>query len=316
MEDHRHARRFDLVGQEIRLGRRVEDDFDAKLPGNPQGGVDVGGPVDGHEQREPATEHVGEDLAAKVAIGTFVGIGEILLAEIILRLHQFSAEHRDRFAAGAGRLLVVTGAGVVAQRDGDHRHRQDHRLIDRAAHGLRDHCLAGDERAGRVARVDRCDPEAADPLDQPLPRIVGVDGPELGLNRLSLVELVLILFLIEKSGEADDGVGIDEPWRNHAALQHAGSGGDGDVEGGANERDFAVRDQHDALFDRRPGHRVHRVAEDCQQLIGGFGGGQHRNPAEQHQSEPWAAVESLHHLVSESRASVQQAWAFCSRPAP
>src|SRR5690625_3818454 len=55
-------------------------------------------------------------------------------------------------------------------------------------------------------------PMVSDPLDQPLSRIVRIEGPELGLDRIRSLELVLIVCLVQVSCQSDDGMRIYQPW--------------------------------------------------------------------------------------------------------
>ena len=124
---------------------------------------------------------------------------------------------------------------------------------------LDDHRLARDERARRVAGVNRGDAVNADPLDQQLARVVGVDGPQLGLNRGRQLELHLVVRLVERAGEPDHRVRVHEARRGDLRRQRPVAGRNPHLTGAPDALDLAVlADQDHAVRDRRPRHRVHR----------------------------------------------------------
>ena len=315
MHDHRHLRLLDSVGEQVGLGGRVEDDRDLEFGGDPQGRIDVGGTVHGHQKRQPAGEHLRKRLAAQVAVRFLLVVRPLLLPQVVERFHKFAPQHRHRLAAGARRFgfgIAAVRPGVVAERDRDHRGGPDHGLFDGVADGLHHHGLARHERPRRVAGVDRRDAEATEPLDEPLPRIVGVDRPQLWLDRLALVDLVLILLLVEIARQPDGGVGVDEPRRHDLAPQHGRTGRDRGLPGLRDLADLAIDDDHDAVFDGRPGHGVDGVA--IHRDSGGFFLGDGVEPpdatCQRDRKQGDGKGEAVHRLVSESRMSVQQAWAF------
>jgi hypothetical protein len=80
--------------------------------------------------------------------------------------------------------------------------------------------------------VDGRDAVAAEPADQPLARVIGVNGAQLGLERGRAFELHLVVRLIEVARKTDDRARIyqarrDDPRRDGAvARRHRyGSGG-------------------------------------------------------------------------------------------
>ena len=246
-----------LIEHQVAVGRAVEHDFQVELLGDAKRVHDVHRALRGDQQRQLLREDLAERLHPQVARGTLV-LGSAHLGDVVLRLDQLRAQHGDRLRACAGRLPRRSEA-VVAERACHHRDRNHRGVFDLVADGLHDHRLARHEGAGRVAGVDRGHAVSAQPLDQHLTRVVGVDGSKLGLNRRRQLELHLVGRDVQRARQADDGVGVDQPGRRHRRRQRAITTGNLHVRRLADALDLAVgADQDDAVGDSRACHRVHR----------------------------------------------------------
>jgi hypothetical protein len=269
VHDHGHPRRLDLVDDEVGLGSRVEYDAELEFVGESESRGDVGGPVGRDEERPVAGEHLSERFEPEVGVGAFRFVGELPFAGVLAGFYELGPQHRHRLAAGAGRFLVgavAGGPGRVAERGGYHRHRAEHGRIGRRAGELHRHGLACHERPRGMARVDRGDTEATEPLDEPLLRVVGVDGPQFRLDRLDGVELVLVLRLIEIAGQADHAVRIHEARGDDGPAQFPRILRDRRRGGGADGANFPPVDHDHAVRDWCAGHGVHDVAVHHERL--------------------------------------------------
>ena len=108
--------------------------------------------------------------------------------------------------------------------------------------------------------VDRRHAERPHPLDEHLARVVGVDGTKLRLHGVGVLELVLIVVAVQRAGDPDRAVRVDEPRRDDGGAQDANARGDRGRRGRADGADAPVGDDDDAVGDRRARHRVHDVA--------------------------------------------------------
>ena len=114
-----------------------------------------------------------------------------------------------------------------------------------------------------MAGVQGGDPEAADPADQLLPRVVGIEGAELGLNRAGPLELVLVVGLVEDPGEAHHGVGVHQAGGHGPGGEHPVAGGDLHFGGGADPLDPSVgAHEHHPVAEGSARHGVHRLGPD------------------------------------------------------
>ena len=149
-------------------------------------------------------------------------LGSAHLGDVVLRLDQLRAQHGDRLGARARRLPRRAEA-VVAERAGHHRDAARSSASSTSSPTrLHDHRLARDERAGRMAGVDRGHAVRAQPLHQHLTRVVGVDGPKLRLNRRRQLELHLVApGCSARRPRPDDGVRVDEARRRHRRRERA-----------------------------------------------------------------------------------------------
>ncbi|PWG74743.1 hypothetical protein DF186_16295, partial [Enterococcus hirae] len=82
------------------------------------------------------------------------------------------------------------------------------------------------------------------PGHQALAGIVGVDRPQLGLERGGAFQLVLVVVLIEGAGEPDHGAPVHQAGRHHRRLQDLDAGRNGNPVGGPDGADAAVLDDH------------------------------------------------------------------------
>src|SRR5690606_800010 len=260
MDDHRHAGGLDLVDQIVGLRGAVQDELEAEFPLEPERGQDVLRALGSDERRNLPTQDLGEDLQLQVAARA-VSIPRLLLsAHVVLRLEELGAHHGNRLRRRPRAVVEVTG-DLRADRHGDHRDRLDDRLVHRVPAGLGDHRLAAHDRAGPVARVDRGHAVLAQPLDQPLAGVVGVDRAQLRLDRVRPLELVLVVLLVQVAGEADDAVRVDEPGRDDLSGEDPIPVGNAYLRGPADALDLAVPpDQDDAVLDGGAGHGVDRLA--------------------------------------------------------
>ena len=118
-----------------------------------------------------------------------------------------------------------------------------------------------------MARVQGRDPVRADPLDQGLVRVVGVDRPQVGLERRGPFELVLVAHradvAVQGAGQADDRAGVDESGRDDGGFEDVHAVRDVRLGRGTDPFDPAVGagDDHGVL-DRCAGHGVQRSGPD------------------------------------------------------
>src|SRR6056297_67458 len=99
---------------------------------------------------------------------------------MIAGLDQLRPEHGDGLGAVARRVAVVPG-GAVAQRGGELEGGFEYRSVDCVSRGLGNQGLAGNDLPGPMAGVYRGYAVLAQPLDEGLPGVVGIDGAQLGL---------------------------------------------------------------------------------------------------------------------------------------
>ncbi len=166
-----------------------------------------------------------------------------------------------------------------------------------------------------MAGVDGGDAEGAHIGDERVLRVVGVEGPELGLHGGGLVQHVLILGLVEQAGEADGGMRVDQAGRDDLGVEHAVVGGISLAGGGADVGDLAVAHQNEAVLEGGAGGGVDRGAVDGERRgrgVGRGGGEESGGEAKEgfHCSSPWLAMPR-------SAAAVKQhKWARRGSPAP
>ena len=271
VQDDRKAARLDFVEHQWRVGAAVENDLEAKLLCDAQGGENIlltmGVDQEGLLTGERPEERLGPEVARR-AFGLIFGG---LFLGVFLRLDQFGAQHRDSFGARAGsfrRRSAGTrhdfggGEAVATQGDGGHRGRVDHILVGAAPKRFDDHGLAGRQRIGRVTGIDRGDTQGAHPRDERVLRVVGVDRPELGLERRGFLQLILVVGLVENARETDRRVGVDQTGRDHGGGDRPITGGNLRRGGGTDSFDLAVAEEYDGIFQRRARNRIHRAAGD------------------------------------------------------
>ena len=144
-----------------------------------------------------------------------------------------------------------------------------------------------------MPRLDRRHAEAADPVHEGLARVVGIEGPQLWLDRRRILVLLLVpLLSVVVPGHADDRAGVHEPGGHHRGAEDLEAGGDLHDVRGTDLGDLTVTDEHDTVLQRRPRHRVDDVASDGH--LGRREGSEEREGAEgegeesSHQSwSPW-----------------------------
>ena len=196
-----------------------------------------------------------ERLEVQVSRGPLV-LRAGLLGDVLLRLEQVGAEQRHGFRARA-RGLAGGGEAVGAEGHGDHRERHEHRVVHLVAARLHHHRLARHEGRRRVARVHRRHAVRAEPGDQRITGVVGVDGAQLGLHRRARLDLHLVLGLVHRAGEADDRVRVDQPRRGGLGAEQRVAGRHGRGRRGADLLDPPVgADEHHAVGNRRPMGRM------------------------------------------------------------
>ena len=66
--------------------------------------------------------------------------------------------------------------------------------------------------------MNRRGPEIANPLDKIFAGIESVDRAQLRLQRVRLLELILVVWLIVDTRHADRGVRIDQPGRHISCV--------------------------------------------------------------------------------------------------
>src|SRR5690625_1301063 len=100
-------------------------------------------------------------------------------------------------------------------------------------------------------------PMVSDPLDQPLSRIVRIEGPELGLDRIRSLELVLIVCLVQVSCQSDDGMRIYQPWCHDPRGHRPVPIGYPDLARRPDPLDLSISpDQDHTIADRCTRHRI------------------------------------------------------------
>ncbi len=191
-----------------------------------------------------------------------------------------------------GDLPSSRGPRPFAEGRRHHREGHDGVRVDVAPARLHDHGLAADERARAVAGVDRRDPEAAHPAHEAVGRVVGVDGPQLGLDRGRGLELVLVVRLVHEAREADRAARVDEAGGDDLGGEGAIAGGDGDGGRGPHGLDLPVLHQHHAVLQRGPGHGVDGLAAD-RDLGGGPRGSQDEERRDQSGHRPSSSSPSV-----------------------
>ena len=159
-----------------------------------------------------------------------------------------------------------------------------------------------------MSRVERRDAVGADPLDQPLGGVVGVDGAQLGLDRGRRVQLILIADLpdvaVQGARETDHGVRIDQAGSDDGRFQHLDAVGDGRLVRGTDPFDRAVvGGNHDGVLERFPGHGVEDVRPH-DHLRGGRrrrGAGQGRGQRQEQHNSTASRTRAPLHCPSPSR---------------
>ena len=103
-----------------------------------------------------------------------------------------------------------------------------------------------------------------DPLDESLPRIVGINSPELRLHRAGTLKLVLVVLMVEIACEAYNTARIDKPRRHHGRLEHLEARRDGHIGGAADRGHLALPDDDDTILYHGSRHGVDLLAPDRQ----------------------------------------------------
>ena len=107
-----------------------------------------------------------------------------------------------------------------------------------------------------MATVNRRHSEGPEPLDQRFPGVVGIDCPELRLNRFRAFQLVLVIRLAEVADHPDHGVGIDQAGRYDGGIDDCDACRQWRGCGRTDRRYLAAADDDNAVVDDRAGHRV------------------------------------------------------------
>ena len=164
---------------------------------------DVGGAIGRDHQREFPAQHLCQGFQVQVARWRF---GPVLFLRtrrdfrlVLLGLDEFGPQHGDHLATCSRRLTAGFLSGS-AKRAGHRPSRREHRLIHRLADRFDDHRLAGNQFSWRVTRVNRGNAKTADPGDQSILSVVGVDGPQRRLQRYRVLNLILIVLRVQEAG--------------------------------------------------------------------------------------------------------------------
>ncbi len=204
MDDDGEAAGFDFVDHKRGVGAAVEDDLDLELLREAERGDDVLLAIHGDEKRLGAIEAAEDRLQAQVTAGALGLVLALALLGVFLRLDELGAQHSESlgaraggFGGGAGRAIGGVQA-ISSECNGSHGGGIDDILIRFTAERFHDHRLAGNQRGGRMAGVDRGDAERPHVRDKRIPGVVGVDRAQLGLHGSGFFPHVLILRLISK----------------------------------------------------------------------------------------------------------------------
>ncbi len=261
MHHDRNLRRLELVHHQVALGRAIEHQTKAELAREPERGLDVPRAFGRHQRGDLAGQHVGQDIEVEVAGHRLLrGRGRALLG-VLLRLDELLPQHCDPLGPAAGGL---GRKGLLHFGPYGHRHHRGRvEDVTRGEHlaGLHDHRLAADQGARTMAGVNGRDPVVTQPADQELPRVVRVHRPEVGLNRVGLLQLVLVERRVQRTRETDHRVRVDQPRCHHLGIEHPIALRDGHAARRTDPLDRPrLPHQHDAVLDRGPRHGVHGLA--------------------------------------------------------
>jgi hypothetical protein len=109
--------------------------------------------------------------------------------------------------------------------------------------------------------VHRGHAEAAQPADEVVARVEGVDGAQFGLDRRGALELILVVRDVEQPAETHRRVRVDQAGRDDRGAQHRQLRRRRQVRRPPHLLDLAVPHVHRAVDDRLAGHRHDQTTE-------------------------------------------------------